>query len=222
MNQWTEGVCQLNGRPICATQRGVSFTRWVPWRGPDWQCHPPNGGAKRHVGWKSVTFPFRQNFSRQTEASRLELEQKGWKQKAYICPFACVGFRVWVLVYTAAQVASAPCANRPRSNSKYQTVVCLPSPLQAFMWYPDIFTGPPCFPPWWLWPEAGISSCNLPYFTPAEHHGALIGHHSKTFDFRCHACTAQMCRGTVSVAVNHCQSPKQGKEWQILNDGHLL
>lgn len=43
--------------PICGTQRGASFSRYLPWRGTDWQCQSPNGGAKRHVGRQSVDFP---------------------------------------------------------------------------------------------------------------------------------------------------------------------
>lgn len=43
--------------PICAAQRVVPFTRWVSWRGPDWQCQPPNDGTKRHVGQQSVHSP---------------------------------------------------------------------------------------------------------------------------------------------------------------------
>ncbi len=37
-------------------------------------------------------FPLRRSFSRKRDASRLELEQKDWKQKAYICPSSRVEF----------------------------------------------------------------------------------------------------------------------------------
>lgn len=108
LNQWTKVMCQLDGIPSVPHSRWL-FLKVGPVTGPRLAVPATKRWCQESRGVAVCRFLLRQSFSRKTEASRLELEQKDWKQKAYINPYARVEFKMCLQVYTAAKVALVPC-----------------------------------------------------------------------------------------------------------------
>lgn len=178
--------------PICATQRVASLSRWVLWRGPDWQCQSPKDGAKRHVGRQSVAFPQGSLFPWKRKRAGWSLSRGTGNKKRLSVPLLVskskCGCGYSQLLKWPWCHAFRPCSNSvlsPLSLSFQQYPGLFPLVLislicAALSLFHNQFKCPRMASSLYdTDPEQEWLKCKLwLYWIPAEYNGALVGDHS--------------------------------------------